>query len=194
MGDHYASMEALFRREREGRDFKVVFRNRGSRVTVVAPHGGRIEPHTDVVARALAAEDLNLFVFTGIKRRRNRRLHVTSTRFTHPDLELLLRHSRIAVSVHGRRGAHPRVAVGGGNVQLRKLVLASLRLSGFEAREDTSPSSSARSPSNFVNRPRDQGVQLELAPRLRKRLGADPAYLAAFCAAVRTALHGGQGE
>ena len=100
MPDTYRSFEELVRCEAAA-DYRVLVRDRQSHVTVVAPHGGRIEPGTSQLAETVAGESWNLFAFEGLKPRGNSVLHVTSTRFSHPELELLLARSTVGVSVHG---------------------------------------------------------------------------------------------
>jgi phage replication-related protein YjqB (UPF0714/DUF867 family) len=53
----------------------------GSDVCIIAPHGGKIEKWTSEIATALAGDDYNLYLFEGLKRAKNRDLHITSSRF-----------------------------------------------------------------------------------------------------------------
>ena len=54
----------------------------GSRVLIIAPHGGRIEVGTSELAALIAADEHNLFSFEGLKPRgHNRELHITSRCF-----------------------------------------------------------------------------------------------------------------
>ena len=99
MADKYRSLEELMKVEKEGFDYRIRLCERNHEVTVVAPHGGRIEPGTSEVAESIAGSDWNKFLFEGIKPSKNRSLHVTSTRFRHPELDLLLRKSRVAESL-----------------------------------------------------------------------------------------------
>jgi len=80
--DHYHSYSELAEHEVEGTDFTItVFRRPFSAVAVIAPHGGKIEPRTSEIARAIAGEDFNLYLFEGIKKRGNyAALHITSRR------------------------------------------------------------------------------------------------------------------
>ena len=60
MADRYRNVAHLATHEREGVNFRVRCRRLPSRVAIIAPHGGKIEPSTSVVATAIAEEDFNL--------------------------------------------------------------------------------------------------------------------------------------
>ncbi len=188
MGDRYRSLEELMNEEREGVDYRVRAEDRNHKGTVIAPHGGGIEPGTSEVAQSVAGADLNLFVFEGIKPKGNGVLHITSTRFRHPNLEFLLKKSRVAVSIHGKEGDAEGVGVGGLNVKLATLVLRSLTQSGFAAKMETDPGLNAGLPENVVNMAREHGVQLELTRRLRSRLRGEGRLMSTFRDAVWLAL------
>ena len=186
MPDTYRSLEELVRSEAAA-DYRVLVRDRQSHVTVVAPHGGRIEPGTSQLAESVAGESWNLFAFEGLKPRGNSVLHVTSTRFSHPELELLLARSTVGVSVHGMAEPGLLVEVGGLNARLVKLVSLELSLERFEVC-DAPPSRSAQSPQNFINRVAGGGIQLEVSQELRKLFQEDLGLLSRFGTAVRAAI------
>lgn len=73
----------------------------GAGRAVIAPHGSSIEPGTSEIAKAIASDDLDLYVFEGLKPVGNRDLHITSIRFDEPvGLKLLSAASRV-VAIHG---------------------------------------------------------------------------------------------
>src|SRR5512134_1234724 len=113
--DRYASFAELAAHEVAGRDYRItVVRRPGSAVAVVAPHGGAIERRTSLVARAIAGDDFNLYLFEGIRSTRNfERLHLTSTRFDEPRCQSLLDMCLHVVAVHGCASADARVLIGG---------------------------------------------------------------------------------
>jgi phage replication-related protein YjqB (UPF0714/DUF867 family) len=47
--------------ERENINFRRRIRELGSNVTIIAPHGGKIEPETDEIADAIAGSNWNLY-------------------------------------------------------------------------------------------------------------------------------------
>jgi phage replication-related protein YjqB (UPF0714/DUF867 family) len=200
MPDTYSGWLELSRHETEGRDFSVECRDAGSRVAVVAPHGGAIEPGTSEIARAIAGPDWSWYDFRGLKRERNSVLHVTSTHFDEPRCLRLLTSCETVLTVHGE-GAVTDIAWLGGlddaaGVRLR----GTLEAAGFVARRHPEPALQGMHPDNLCNRGRrGAGVQLELSKGLRRtlfagldRAGRDrpTARLGVFAEAVRAALDG----
>jgi hypothetical protein len=83
--DRYRSYGELAAAHREGIDFRVQVVQRGSGVAIIAPHGGRIERGTSEIARAIAGEDFDLYLFEGCLPSRNfETLHLTSHHFDEP--------------------------------------------------------------------------------------------------------------
>lgn len=148
------------------RHVRISARDRGSSATIVAPHGGFIEPGTSALARSIAGRRYNLFDFQALEPATARQLHVTSTRFRHDRLDGLLARSRFAVSVHsmGSTG-QTTIWLGGLNGELKQFVHSCLRASSFAVDAD-SPYFRGESPRNFVNLPARRGVQLELPDEL----------------------------
>ena len=60
----FADLAAAYERDR---DYRVVLVPRhGSTAAIVAPHGGSIEAHTSDIARDIAGQDFNLYLFEGL--------------------------------------------------------------------------------------------------------------------------------
>lgn len=71
--DKYSSYAHLLEEETEGTDFTIHSLNRSdSGVIIIAPHGGKIEPGTDVIAREVAKNEFSFYTFNGIKTSNNR--------------------------------------------------------------------------------------------------------------------------
>ena len=82
---HRGHVERVAAEQVEGRDYRVTAVRRGSGIAVIAPHGGRIERGTSEVARAIAGEDLDLYLFEGCLPSLNfETLHLTSRHFDEP--------------------------------------------------------------------------------------------------------------
>jgi phage replication-related protein YjqB (UPF0714/DUF867 family) len=164
--DLYPSVATL--EEHEGnQSYQVHCLNRCSPVTIIAPHGGFIEPGTSALAARIAACRYNLFDFRGLlSEQESARLHVTSTRFRHAHLDRLLADSSVAVSIHsmGLR-QYPTIWLGGLNYALKQEVLEQLLRCNFDVNPD-SPMYRGESPLNVVNLARNRGVQLELSGEL----------------------------
>lgn len=172
--DFYPDLETLKKSLAHGRHFQITVLDRGAPVTVVSPHGGFIEPGSSHLAKAVAAEELNFYDFQGLRRKRAKELHVTSTRFRDPLLSVLLERSRMAISIHsmGPVGAG-EIWVGGLNNEAKARVCAELTRQGFQARSDT-PRYRGEHPSNFVNLAAEKGVQIELSQDVMDTLFAKP--------------------
>lgn len=132
MADQYQTLEALIANEPRN-NWRVLVGDRGHHVTIVAPHGGGIEPHTSEIAAFLAGSDFNTFRFEARRPERNAPLHVASERYSHPDLDRLLAASAIAISIHGKEPTRPDVGIGGRNGRLGALIQDRLRDAGFNA-------------------------------------------------------------
>ncbi|HEU4458966.1 MAG TPA: poly-gamma-glutamate hydrolase family protein [Methylibium sp.] len=166
----FADIAARFRR---GSDYEILVRPlHASTVAIVAPHGGGIERATSAVARAIAGEDFNLYLFEGrLTADNHARLHLTSHRFDEPEaLALVARCDRI-VTIHGYNAQpvepDPGVIVGGLDDALKAELAGALREAGIEAVTD-GLRFQALDPHNICNRGRRRiGVQLELSGRLR---------------------------
>ena len=165
--ERYRSFGELLKREREGVDFERAIALRGSRVAVVAPHGGGIEAGTSEIARAVAGRELSLYTFDGIKPRGNEILHVTSNLFDDSPCLEIVRTCETVVTMHGADGKDPIVEIGGLDVPLRDELIVGLRAAGFRAdRDDTKHS--GLGPTNICNRGASgSGAQLEISRGLR---------------------------
>ncbi len=185
----YRSFIELESKEREGEDWTREYVARGSRILVMAPHGGWIEPFTAELAAVVAGNDLSLYAFHGLKERGNAVLHLTSHRFDEP-LALRAVSSAIwVVAVHGERSRSDRfVMVGGLWEPFRRRMEAAFHEAGFSVRDPRKGLEGA-DPRNICNRGQSGvGGQLEISEGLRHHLREDSASLRRFTSAVRRAL------
>jgi phage replication-related protein YjqB (UPF0714/DUF867 family) len=192
MSDKYASFKALSEHETEGTDFRRRCGDRKSRVAVIAPHGGKIEPGTSEIAIAVAGDDFSLSLFEGTKRDDNFvDLHITATNFDEPACLALIKNCDAIVAVHGLAGEVPHTDVGGLDHALRDLICARLRLAGFSAEAVGSGTHAAIDPRNICNRGRQgKGIQLEITWEQRRLLKGD--ILKRYVEAIRAAIAVGQ--
>lgn len=188
--DKYANYQELKAGEQYGVDYKIRTQHRNSPVVIVAPHGGKIEPGTSKLARAIAGVDHNLYCFEGLRRRPHRDLHITSIRFDEPRGLRVVKSAQLVVSLHGLRGDKQYVAVGGRHRQLRELISSHLINSDFDARIILVGPHAGLEASNICNKGLpDAGVQLELTRALRDTLIKQQDALSLFARAVRTAIN-----
>ena len=151
-----------------GKDYNITVCPRDSQVAVIAPHGGLIEHGTSEIARAIAREDFNLYLLEGIKSAGNYDyLHLRSHFFDEPQCLALVGRCRFVVAIHGCKGAHERVLLGGRDAALKSQIANALsdarvtvKTSGHNFR--------ATHRNNICNRGYSRkGVQLEMTHQLR---------------------------
>ncbi|MEJ2655747.1 MAG: poly-gamma-glutamate hydrolase family protein [Desulfobacterales bacterium] len=165
--DRYKNYNELRRHQTEGKDYQIYSRQGESGVTVIAPHGGDIEPGTSEIADAVAGHEHSFYAFEGIKNRNNSDLHITSENFDEPKADDLVRKSRIVLCLHGCGGNKEVVYVGGIDQDLKTFVKTRIVNAGFSATNSPGPGLQGTSPSNICNRGRtSKGVQLELSLNL----------------------------
>jgi phage replication-related protein YjqB (UPF0714/DUF867 family) len=157
-----------------GRDYEIDVRRRpASSVAVIAPHGGRIEDGTSEIARAIAADDFNLYLLEGMRPSLNyHALHLTSHLFDEPECLALIRDCRFVVAIHGCGGRDQRVLLGGRDVALKERITAALAAESLVALGD-GHQFPALHPDNVCNRGGGmRGVQLEITHPLRRSMQA----------------------
>ena len=188
ISDFYRNFEHLTRHEREGVDFTIEYRDRGSSLLIMAPHGGRIEPPTFRLARRIAGNDFSFYGFRGIRAKDNWNLHLTSHRFDEPTAIRLARRAVSVLTLHGSKGSEKSLSIGGLATFRLAAVRKRLEASGF-CFLDSTPGTAGRHPLNICNRGTSgRGVQLELSFGLRADLQKNPVRLRQFAEAVRSGL------
>jgi phage replication-related protein YjqB (UPF0714/DUF867 family) len=183
--DRYRSFASLAAAHVHGTDFRIHTRIRAqSPVAVIAPHGGSIERRTSAIARAVAAEDFNLYLFEGLDEAGSfDTLHITSHRFDEPQCLRLVSRCDTVVAIHGCSGNTERVMLGGRDYRLIASIEAAISDVGVNvsSRHHPYPGRHVR---NICNRGRrGRGVQLEMSDALRGGAGE-----AAVIDAVRRVL------
>jgi len=182
--DRYSSFVELQDHETLDEDYTLSFRDAGSRVTIIAPHGGKIEPRTSDLVRRIAGEDYNFYCFEGIKEKDNACLHITSHRFDEPGAIKLVSKSELVVAVHACTGNAGLVHIGGLNKKLGRMIAKELQDRGIGVSNDH-PRFQGSNPDNICNRGATGiGVQLEVTRDLRDDLDK----VQVIARAVRAAL------
>lgn len=172
----YRNFADLARAQVRGRDYEITVRRQpGSRVAVIAPHGGEIENGTSQVASGIAGGDFNLYLFEGTRASRNYfALHLTSRLFDEPECLALIAGCATVVAIHGCAGTKPEVQLGGRDTRLRDRIAGSLADSAIYAAVGGHrfPATHA---ANVCNRGASgKGVQLELTDPLRGPVSSEP--------------------
>lgn len=159
-----------------------------SPVTVVALHGGTIQPGTEAVAEAIAGDDYNLWWFAGL-REPGAELHINSAKFFHPELDEFAGHSDFVLSINGFDDHRKIVRLSGGNRALLHRLADRFSKLGILVEIDES---AGRSVNNVVNRSRFYGAQINISSALRQSFfnwGSQTADLRRFVAGVLGALN-----
>lgn len=165
MADCYKTLKDLKKNHVEKEDYVEEFRYLDKEITVLAVHGGHIEPITEYIAEGIAKEEYNLYFFKALKEEYATKFHITSHRFEHEKLEEVLLNSDAAISIHGCGSKKKEIThIGGLNKKLKKLVREHLKREGFSVGSKRWPAVSTK---NVVNRTKNRGVQLELTRGLR---------------------------
>jgi phage replication-related protein YjqB (UPF0714/DUF867 family) len=189
--DKYRDFQELSQNSVPDEDYKIEVRDRHSPVSVIAIHGGRIEPGTSEIAAAIAGEDFNLYLFEGIRDKDNKELHITSSSFDEAAAQALVRKSDLCISIHGFAESDKKiVCIGGLNAQLGEFLLGNILKAGLVEQETANPLDKYHGvrTDNIVNLSRRKGAQIEISRPLREMLCAQPEKMALFAAAVRQSI------
>ena len=171
MGDTYQNFKSLSSIEKKGIDFEIRIKKTNSRIAVIAPHGGGIEPGTSGIAESIAGDDFTCYLFEGIKKKDNKKyLHITSTNFDEPECAEICNNSDIVLAIHGAGDNDEVIYVGGRYGVLKQKMINKLAEAGFNARED-STNHTGRDAKNICNKGKSmEGLQLEISHGLRKKM------------------------
>lgn len=171
MEDTYKDFESLSAVEKKDEDFRLFINNVNSRIAIVAPHGGGIEPGTSEIAKSISEEKFKCYCFEGIKSTKNKEyLHITSTNFDEPKCVEMCEDSETVMTIHGADRGGDIIFIGGLNEKLKRAMIDKLKNVGFNAQEDTTDHSGQDS-RNICNKGfLKKGLQLEISNGLREKM------------------------
>ncbi len=166
----FDSFSALARGKTEGADYNIVVRESfRSAVSIVAPHGGAIEPMTSEIAQDIAGDDHSLYIFESAGQKYSFfELHVPSDAFDEPRCLSLVAKTKTTVTIHGCKGDMPVIYMGGRDAALKDALAAAFSAEGIAAVTEGHdyPGTSSR---NICNRNENgAGVQLEFSRGMRE--------------------------
>ena len=167
--DTFNSYAELAQHYVRGQDYEIsVCYRANSPVAIIAPHGGKIENRTSEIARSIAGDEFNLYLFEGRMKNHNyHSLHLTSHYFDEPECLRLIGLCSIVVAVHGCRGATEEILLGGRDADLKRRFHRDLLSDGVAVRSKGHNFPALR-PDNICNRGmRKKGVQFELTTEFR---------------------------
>lgn len=189
MTSFYQSFKDLADHEAEGKDYRIRIEVRDPSILIMAPHGGRIEPTTEIIVEAIAGADYSFYSFEGLKADGNGALHIESHLFDEPGALEAVEKADIVITVHGQINQKDGfVMIGGLHDPLRSRIKQQLEEVGFETRLPTE-GLMGTDPQNICNRGKlRQGVQLEISRKVRDLFRNDKDRLRIFAEAVRRAI------
>jgi len=165
----YRGYKDLYHNQKQGIDYEItVLPKATSKVAIIAPHAGAIERDTSQVARAIAGNDFNLYLFEGIRSSNNyEALHLSSHLFDEPECLSLISDIPTVVSIHGCNGREPIIYLGGLNSELNEQLVDALSTIEIIVKVD-GHAYPGINPKNICNRGlTKKGVQIELTDVLR---------------------------
>lgn len=168
----------------EGVDFQITALDRGSPISILAPHGGKTEPGTFELAKKIAGQDLNLYGLEATPHS----IHLTAAKFDEPRALALTAKSKDCLALHqflARSAQSPEVCVGGGNTDLARKTNDLLIRQGFTT-EFPCVILPGTSKKNIVNRCANQGVQLEFRADSMNAWTQDPIRTESLVQGLRT--------
>ncbi len=189
MADLYRSFAELVATQREGVAWSREYIPRESRILVMAPHGGWIEPMTCELARLVAGEDFSFYAFRALGPAHEGDLHLTSHRFDEPLALRAAAEAEWVVAIHGEGTRdRPFAMIGGRWKGFRHEMTGALGRARFPV-EGPRPGLRGRNPRNICNRGRrGGGGQLEISEGLRRSLRQDRRSMERFVEVIRTVL------
>jgi phage replication-related protein YjqB (UPF0714/DUF867 family) len=199
MPDRYSNFAELAEQEWESTNYQIRFMARtgssdvvsiqvqrvDSKILIMAPHGGKIEPFTQELAEQIAGDRFSCYTFAALKPRDNQDLHLTSTRFDEPHALKALQWADFVLTVHGEKTTSKEFVIVGG-LATDAIAQIETALKAIDIPLDSSNHKLAgKDPCNLCNRGRlKQGIQLELSRGLRNSLHDDDLKRQAFTQAI----------
>ena len=165
--DTYFNFRELKHNEKLDEDYRISLFDVGSPITIIAPHGGKIEPKTSYITGSIARDKFNYYCFEGIKPNNNRCLHITSHNFDEPAALELIARSQTVVAVHASTDDKALVYPGGRDEELIGAMAKELKAAGIMVANRNSRYQGLDS-NNICNRGASgRGAQLEISRGLR---------------------------
>ncbi|MBT3177066.1 MAG: poly-gamma-glutamate hydrolase family protein [Desulfobacula sp.] len=165
--DKYSDFKTLAANETLNRDYKILIQDLGSGITIVAPHGGLIEPKTSLITKLIAGNTFNYYCLEGIKGKNNQDLHITSHLFDEPGALDLISSSDIVITIHACTDKEDVIHVGGCFIELASYTQNILEKLNIKILRQKNRFPGTH-PDNICNKGiRKKGVQLEISRSLR---------------------------
>ena len=167
--DKYSNFKTLAATEILNQDYRIQIQDIGSNITIVAPHGGLIEPRTSLITELISGDLYNHYCFEGLKEKNNQDLHITSHQFDEPSALDLIISSDVIVTIHACKGNEEIIYIGGGFKKLASEIQGALENLNIKILKNEK--FLGIHPNNICNKGKlKKGVQLEISRGLRDDL------------------------
>jgi phage replication-related protein YjqB (UPF0714/DUF867 family) len=196
--DHYQNFTQMQKNNIEGVDYSIDLKNNHSKILVMSFHGGFIESGTTELGLAITKNDFDFYAFSALKPGEmhapsftSSTLHITSTHFNDPKLLKMLPEKDFCLGLHGFGGEEADFCIGGA-AQKKRVNLLGLLQSQFpelKSCELCCPPYNGVSLKNPINQCKHEGVQVEMSPKVRKKILADRVFLKRLSDAFIDFLH-----
>lgn len=193
----YANFAELASKNVKGSEYEIVVKTNGSKVLVMSFHGGFVEPGTTELGAAISDKTYDFYTFMALKKGEmdepsftSSTLHLTSAHYDEPQLMKLVTEKDFCLGLHGFGGEEADFCVGGGNSEQRKVLVQKLSKSFPELKscELCCNPFNGVSIKNPINKCRLQGVQVEMSPKVRKKILSDGEFLGSLSKELREYL------
>ena len=170
-------------------DYTINFYKSNSDVSIIAIHGGKIEPGTSEIADSLyKMGKYSFYEFKGIKPKDNFLLHVPSEDFDEPICVCIVKSTKYTISIHGCSGSDSFTYIGGLDRNLGAFIENRLELNGFVVKPPTE-NLAGKNKYNIANRNiRNMGVHLEISQGLRSYLLDNPTAMEMYTKSLKEGL------
>ena len=169
------------------KEYTIAVKDRLAEITVLAPHGGRLEAGTSELAEELAGNDWNYYSFMALMDSGNNRLHVTSIHYNDPVAVAMSSSALITVTLHRQREQTRTVCLGGLNKELLASADEHLKKAGFST-ETPCKRLGGTDCRNIANRALLGGLQIELSMEVADDLAQNAVLRGEFIAALRQSV------
>lgn len=183
--DSFQSFSEMVKKNKEGLDYEIQYKERLSKILVSAFHGGYVEPGSTELADEITKNKYDYYTFKALKPGKvhepsltSSSLHITSTRFDEPKMMSMIENKAFCLSLHGFGGKEADFCIGGANAEKRKELMKQLvkDFPDLKSCELCCPPFNGTSAKNPINKCQNQGVQVEMSPSVRKRILNDESF------------------
>jgi phage replication-related protein YjqB (UPF0714/DUF867 family) len=170
----YNSIDDLQRNEIDGINYKILCESvNPDDILIIGIHGGSIEPGISEIVKYVASDKYSYYLFEGISKKNNYRLHISSDSFSEKRLNQILHYHSSVLSLHGCADEEEIVYFGGKDIEKINIFTKEFIDASYIVGK-TPIHLSGKSALNVVNRNiSGKGIQIEISNGLREKMFKD---------------------